>query len=189
MNVSEILETEEDLLTCLYIKFYHPKQHTQGFYSLLPLGNRSKHSADTPLLLGRDVQVCTFPMVDRRVSRKQLAFHAYRMPGSPDMQFTLQNLSKTSKVYVNSSALDFLERVDLPSKALVRFMQYEMLITKENGEAKGSFEVELDVLPAPPLKETFFCEPSTLPVMETGSQLKPQAEFQSPLETDETYSC
>nr|XP_057923806.1 TRAF-interacting protein with FHA domain-containing protein A [Doryrhamphus excisus] len=189
MNVSETMETEEDLLTCLHIKFYHPEQHTKGFYSLLHLGNRSKHSADEPLRLGRDAQVCTFSLVDRRVSRKQLALYAYRTADSPDMLFTLQNLSQIAKMYVNSSALDFLERVDLPSKALVRFGQYEMLIVREAGEAKVSFEVELDVLSAPPSRETCACESDTVPVMDTGSQLTPKPEIQDPLETDETEEC
>ncbi|XP_054656275.1 TRAF-interacting protein with FHA domain-containing protein A [Dunckerocampus dactyliophorus] len=189
MSVSETMETEEDLLTCLHIKFYHPQQNTKGFYSLLHLGNRSKHCADEPLRLGRDTQVCNFSLVDRRVSRKQLALHAYRTPQSQDMLFTLQNLSQVAKVYVNSLALDFLERVDLPNKALVRFGQYEILIVREAGEAKGSFEVELDVLPAPPSRETCACQPSTVPVMDTGSQLIPKPEIQDPLETDETLMC
>ncbi|TMS02006.1 TRAF-interacting protein with FHA domain-containing protein A [Larimichthys crocea] len=93
MNVSQTMETEEDLLTRLHIKFYHPQQNCKGLYGLLPLGNRSRHSADDPLRLGRDAQACTFSLVDAKVSRKQLALFAYRTPHSQDMLFTIQNLS------------------------------------------------------------------------------------------------
>ncbi|XP_077400749.1 TRAF-interacting protein with FHA domain-containing protein A [Vanacampus margaritifer] len=184
MDVSQTMETEEDLLTCLRIKFYHSQQSCKGLYSLLPLGNRIKLQADESLRLGRDAQSCTFALADRRVSRKQLTLQAYRTPDSPEMLFSIQNLSQTVKVYVNGTSLDFLERADLPSKALVRFGEYEILIIREAGEAKQSFEVELELLPVPPSRETCTCEPTTLPVMDTGAHSIPQV--QVPLENDET---
>ncbi|XP_054457629.1 TRAF-interacting protein with FHA domain-containing protein A [Anoplopoma fimbria] len=171
MNVSQTMETEEEFLTCLYIKLYHPLQSCKGLYGLLPLGTKIKHSGDDPLRLGRDAQACTFALVDVRVSRKQLALHAYRTPQSPDMLFTIQNLSQKGRLAVNSSALGYLERMDLPDKALIRFGEYEMLIIRESGEAKGSFEVEFEVLTVPPSRETCTSVPSMTPVMETGSRV------------------
>lgn len=193
MNVSQTMETEEDLLTCLHIKLYHPQQTSKGLYSLLPLGNRRRHSAEDPLRLGRDAQACTFAMVDPRVSRKQMALHAYRTPQSPDMLFTIQNLTQRGRLSVNSSTLNYLEKMDLPAKALIRFGEYEMLIIREPGEAKGSFEVELEVLTVSPSKETCMFVPSTTPVMDTGSRvmngLPASLRTQGPLETDETQLC
>ncbi|XP_041820698.1 TRAF-interacting protein with FHA domain-containing protein A [Chelmon rostratus] len=193
MNVSETMETEEDLLTCLHIKLYHPQQNCKGLYSLLRLGNRSRHSADDPFRLGRDTQACTFGLFDARVSRKQLALHAYRKPQSPDMLFTIQNLSQRGQLSVNGSVLGYLERMDLPDKALIRFGEYEMLIVRESGEAKGSFEVEFEVLAVPPSRETCMCVPTNTPVMDTGSYVTStfQAELRAhfPLETDETLLC
>ncbi|XP_041634827.1 TRAF-interacting protein with FHA domain-containing protein A-like isoform X2 [Cheilinus undulatus] len=137
MSVSQSMETEEDLLTCLHIKIYHPQHNSKNLYLHLPLETRSRHSADDPLRLGRDGNACTFALNDTRVSRKQLVFYAYRIPQSPDMLFTIQNLSQRGKLSVNSSALDYLERMDLPDKALIRFGEYEMLIVRESaGEAK-----------------------------------------------------
>ncbi|XP_037116380.1 TRAF-interacting protein with FHA domain-containing protein A [Syngnathus acus] len=185
MNVSQTMETEEELLTCLHISFYHPQQHYKGLYHLLPLGNRSKHLADESVRLGRDAQSCTFALADPRVSRKQLALQAYRTPESPEMLFSLQNLSQTVKVSVNGTGLNFLERADLPSKALVRFGEYEILIIKEAGEAKQSFEVELEVLPVPPSRETGTCKPCNFPIIEMGAHLIPQQPVQVPIETDE----
>ncbi|XP_040887016.1 TRAF-interacting protein with FHA domain-containing protein A [Toxotes jaculatrix] len=190
MDVSQTIETEEDILTCLHIKFYHPQQSCRGLYGVLPLGKRSRHSADDTLRLGRDSQSCTYTLVDPRVSRKQLALHAYRTPRSPDMLFTIQNLSQRGRLSVNSSALNYLERMDLPDKALIRFGEYEILIIRESGEAKASFEVAFEVLVGPPSRETCMCVPSMTPVMDTGSCVMNgfPAELRTrvPLETDET---
>lgn len=193
MSVSNTLETEEDLLPCLHIKIYHPQQHCQALYQLLPLGSRCQHSADDPLRLGRDDRACTFALFDARVSRKQLSLQAYRSPHSADMLFTIQNLSQRSRMFVNSSELDYLEKMDLPDKALVRFGQYQMLIVRVSGEAKGSFEVEFEVLTVSPARETCMYAPAGAPVVDSGSwdPKSYSAEFGShgPLETDETLIC
>lgn len=191
MSVSKTMETEEDLLPCLHIKIYHPRQHSKGLYQLLPLGSRYRHSADDPLRLGRDDGACTFALVDARVSRKQLSLQAFRSPHSADMLFTVQNLSQKSQLLVNSSALDYLEKMDLPDKALVRFGEYQMLVVRESGEAKASFEVEFEVLAGSPLTET--CVSAGTPVMDTGSWVpksySSELRSQGPLETDETLMC
>ncbi|XP_070710393.1 TRAF-interacting protein with FHA domain-containing protein A [Pempheris klunzingeri] len=189
MNVSQTIETEEEFLTCLRIKLYHPQQSFKGLFGLLPVGNKTKHAADDPLRLGRDAQTCTFALIDARVSRKQLALHAYRTPQSPDMLFTIQNLSQRGQLRVNSSALGYLERTDLPDKALIRFGEYEMLIVRESGEAKASFQVEFEVLAVPPSRESCTCVPSLAPVMDTGScvmnSFPAQGRALGPLENDE----
>ncbi|KAM9424633.1 TRAF-interacting protein with FHA domain-containing protein A [Pholidichthys leucotaenia] len=190
MDAFQTIETEEDLLTCLHIKFYHPQQCSKGFYVSLPLGSRERHSADDPLRLGRDAQACTYTLKDARVSRKQLGIHAYYTAQNPDMLFSIQNLSQRAKLTVNGSALGYLERTDLPDKALIRFGEYEMLIIREPGEAKASFEVEFEVLKVPPSRETCTCELSGTPVMDTESHMinHISAEFSAlgPLETDES---
>uniref|UniRef100_A0A3Q3IKU9 TRAF-interacting protein with FHA domain-containing protein A n=2 Tax=Monopterus albus TaxID=43700 RepID=A0A3Q3IKU9_MONAL len=189
MNASQTMETEEDLLTCLHIKLYHPQQSSKGMYSLLPLGKRVRQPADESLRLGRDAQACAYSLFDPRVSRKQLALHPYRTPQNPDLLFTIQNLSQRGRVSVNSSTLGYLERMDLPDKALIRFGEYEMLLVRETGEAQGSFEVEFEVLAAPPSRETGMCECMT-PVMDTGSCVMNgflgEVRRLGPLETDET---
>ncbi|XP_012716898.2 TRAF-interacting protein with FHA domain-containing protein A [Fundulus heteroclitus] len=187
-NGSETMETEEDLLTLLHIKLYHPQQSCKGLYSLLPLGTRSRHSADDPLRLGRDAQACTYCLADPRVSRKQLALSAYRTPQSPEILFSVQNLSQRGRLSVNGSSLGHLEKMDLPDKALIRFGEYEVLIVRESGEAKASFEVDLEVLPVSPSRETCTSEPGRAPVMDTGSANHNTAGLreESPQETDET---
>ncbi|XP_059211265.1 TRAF-interacting protein with FHA domain-containing protein A [Centropristis striata] len=192
MNVSQTMKTEEDL-TCLHIKLHHPQQNCKGLYRLLPLGNKSEHAAEDPLRLGRDAQACTFALDDGRVSRKQLAIQAYRVPKSPDMLFSIQNLSQRGQLSVNGSSLGYLEKLDLPDKALIRFDKYEMLIICELGEAKESFAVEFEVLAVPPSRETCPCVPSMTPVMDTGScvmnSFPGELRVLGPLENDETIMC
>lgn len=205
------METEEDLLTSLQIKFYHPQQNCKGFYGRLPLGTRRRHAADDPLRLGRDDQTCAYILLDPRVSRKQLALYAYHIPQSSEMLFTIQNLSQRGKLSVNSSALGYLEKMDLPDKALIRFGEYEILIIRESGEAKANFEVEFGVLAVPPSRETSLWRevlpaPQTSmslwkeqgsmslpPVMETCSDsrisLSPEDSSFGPQESDETLPC
>ncbi|XP_077445074.1 TRAF-interacting protein with FHA domain-containing protein A [Stigmatopora argus] len=188
MDVSQTLATDEDLLTCLRIRLYHPQQHLKGLYSFLPLGHPHKHPVDEPLRFGRDAQSCTFALADPRVSRKQVALQAFRLPQTSEMLFSLQNLSQTVKVTVNGSKLDFLERMDLPGEALVRFSDYEMLIVRVPGEAKLSFEADLEVLTVPPSQETGTWEPSTLAIMETGTRDIQPIEARVPSESDERCS-
>lgn len=186
MNVSQTIETEEDLPTCLHIKLYNPQQICRGLYSLLPFGSRSRHSADDPVKLGRDSQACIFALADPRVSRKQLSLHAYRRPRSTDMLFSIQNLSQRGKITVNGSVLGYLERLDLPDKSLIRFGEYELLIIRESGEAMGCFEVEFEALTVPPSRES--SEPTMTPIMDTDVKSCSPADLceHGPLETDET---
>uniref|UniRef100_A0A3Q4G2V7 TRAF interacting protein with forkhead associated domain n=1 Tax=Neolamprologus brichardi TaxID=32507 RepID=A0A3Q4G2V7_NEOBR len=110
-------ETDIMFLPCLQIKLYHPQQSCKGFYGHLPLGTRRRHTADDPLRLGRDTEACAYILLDPRVSHKQLALYAYHIPQSSEMLFTIQNLSQRGKLSVNTSALGYLERMDLPDKA------------------------------------------------------------------------
>lgn len=186
MSVSQIIETEDDLLPCLHMKIYHPQQGHRSLYELLPLGTRSQHAAEDQLTLGRDSSMCTFAILDPRVSRKQLALHAYRTPSCADTLFTIQNLSGRGQIAVNGLALAYLEKTELPDKALVRFGQYELLIERESGEAKASFEVGFEVLAVPPSRETCLYEPTGTAVMDSGSCVLRSSYTHAPIESDET---
>ncbi|XP_029932105.1 TRAF-interacting protein with FHA domain-containing protein A [Myripristis murdjan] len=188
MEVSQTIETEEDMLTCLRIKLFSPQQDARAPYRSLPVGERKRLAADDPLRLGRDAQACTFTLADPRVSRKQLAFHAYRTPRSPDLLFTVQNLSQKGRMSVSGLALAYLERADLPDKALIRFGEYEMLVVREPGEAKASFEVAFEVLPVAPSMETGMGAPNVTAVMDSGSCFC-ELRSHGPLESDETLMC
>lgn len=136
------------------------------------------HTADDPLRLVRDTETCAYVLLDPRVSRKQLALYAYHIPQSSEMLFTIQNLSQRGKLSVNTSALGYLERMDLPDKALIRFGEYEILIIRESGETKANFEVEFEVLAVPPSRET---------PMSMMNNFSAELSVRNPLESDEMH--
>lgn len=185
-------------MTCVRILFYHPQQASRAPYRLLPLGMRHKHQAEDSLRLGRDSQHCTFALQDSKVSRKQLALQAYCLARSTEIFFTVQNLSQKGRLTVNGTVLGYLERMDLPDKAIVRFAEYEVLICREVGEAIGSYEVEFGVLTVPPSRETGMGVPTMIPVMDTGyantgflvtNSFPADLRSRGPLEMDETITC
>ncbi|MCI4377236.1 hypothetical protein PGIGA_G00201450 [Pangasianodon gigas] len=186
LAVSQTMVTEESL-TCLHVQLYHPDQSTQPLYSLLRMSQPYKISAEDPIRLGRDGQSCSFVLNDGRVSRKQLSIQAYRKAGSPDLRFSVQNMSQRGKIMVNGYELGHLEQADLEEKALLRFGKYELLIWKEPGEAQDSFEVLFEKLNVSPSREMGIDLPCRIAVMDTGvrnyqngSPMSPE-----PLESDE----
>lgn len=187
LAVSQTLATEESL-TCLHIQLYHPEQSTHPLYSLLCLNQPYKISAEEPVRLGRDGQVCSFVLNDTHVSRKQFSIQAYRKAGSPDLRFAVQNMSQKGKVLVNGYELGHLERADLEQKALLRFGKYELLIWQEHGEARDSFEVLLEKLNVSPTREMGIDLPCRIAVMDTGMRNYQNGGpmSQEPLESDET---
>lgn len=105
-----------------------------------------------------------------------------------DLHFTVQNISQRGKIVINGCELGYLERVDLEDKALLRFGKYEMLVSREPGEAVDSFEVLFQRQNIPPSRETGLDIPCTLAVMDTGVRNYQGRELvsQEPLESDET---
>ncbi|XP_066537783.1 TRAF-interacting protein with FHA domain-containing protein A [Hoplias malabaricus] len=187
MNVSQTMKTEENL-TCLYVKLYHPDQATQPLYSLLPLNCLYKMNAEDPVRLGRDGQACTFVLNDAKVSRKQISFQAYRKARSPEIRFTVQNISQRGKIVVNGSELGYLERADLEDKALLRFGRYELLIWRQPGDSQDSFEVLFEKQNYPPSREMGLEIPCSVAVMDTvlGNYQNNGPLSPEPLESDET---
>lgn len=185
MMVSRTVETEEDLLTSLSLQIFHPQQSVQPLFCPLPLGSKLQLDADEPLRLGRDQESCTLVLNDLKVSRKQLALSAFCPPGSREMCFAIQNLSQKAQLVVNGCALDHLERLDLPDKALVRFGLYQLLIVREPGKARGKFEVKIQVQTVSLLQD----EPQNLPIMESSLARAALLDYRGPMETDETLLC
>lgn len=187
LAVSQTMVTEESL-TCLHVQLYHPDQSTHPLYSLLRLNQPYKVCADDPIRLGRDGQACSFVLNDTRVSRKQFSIQAYRKAGSPDLRFTVQNMSQKGKILVNGYELGHLERTDLEEKALLRFGKYELLIWQEHGEALESFEVLFEKLNVSPSREMGIDLPCRIAVMDTGLRNYQYGAplSQEPLESDET---
>ncbi|KPP69126.1 hypothetical protein Z043_112142 [Scleropages formosus] len=191
MDVSQTANTEE-LRTCLHIRLFNPQQVVRSLYHCLPLDRRHVHPAEDPLRFGRDAQACTFALADPRVSRKQLSLQAFRTSRSSELLFVVQNLSRTGRLSVNGAELLYLERAELPDKALLRFGQYELVIWQQPGDAGDSFEVEFEVARGSPCQEMGQGVPCRTPVMDSGllvSQCPVSIDHsQGPLEMDERIS-
>ncbi|KAM9501146.1 TRAF-interacting protein with FHA domain-containing protein A [Clarias gariepinus] len=187
LAVSQTMVTEETL-ACLHLQLYHPEQSRHPLYSLLRMNQPYKISTEDPIRLGRDGQSCSFVLNDTRVSRKLLSIQAYRKRGSPDLRFSVQNMSLKGKILVNGCELSYLERVDLEEKALLRFGKYELFIWHEPGEAQDSFEVLFEKLNVSPSREMGIDMPCRIPVMDTGVRNYQNEALMSPepLESDET---
>ncbi|XP_076144722.1 TRAF-interacting protein with FHA domain-containing protein A [Alosa pseudoharengus] len=165
MAVSQTADTEE-LLTCLRIQLYH--SDPQNIFNSLPMNNRFKQEAEDPVRLGRAAEACPFVLNDTKVSRKQLALMAFRAPGSTEMHFNLQNLSRKGRLQVNGIELGHLEGAELPDKALIRFGLYEMLVLREPGDCETHFEVLFECRSVPPSQEMGVGVARTVAVMESG---------------------
>ncbi|KAL2079044.1 hypothetical protein ACEWY4_024788 [Coilia grayii] len=186
MAVSQMAETEE-LLTCLRIQLYHPEP--QNLFTYLPMNRRHKQEAEDPVRLGRAAEVCQFALNDSRVSRKQLALQAFRAPGSTEMRFNLQNLSRKACLQVNGIMLGYLNGAELPDKALIRFGRYELLVLREPGDCETHFDVLFEWRGVPPSQEMGVGVANSVPIMDSGgATLLLEAPSNVPSESDENDS-
>ncbi|XP_062372392.1 TRAF-interacting protein with FHA domain-containing protein A [Sardina pilchardus] len=187
MAVSQTADTEE-LMTCLRIQLYHPEP--QNIFSSLPMDNRLKQEAEDPVRLGRAAEACPFVLNDTKVSRKQLALMAFRVPGSTEMRFHVQNLSRKGRLQVNGIELRHLVGAELPDKALIRFGRYEMLVLREPGDSETHFEVLFERRIVAPSQEMGEGEARTVPVMESEDvTLSWREPINEPSESDEYQNC
>ncbi|XP_063043574.1 TRAF-interacting protein with FHA domain-containing protein A [Engraulis encrasicolus] len=166
MAVCQSSETDE-LLTCLRVQLYHPEPHS--LFANLPMNQRLRREAEDPLRLGRTAGACEFILNDNRVSRKQLSLQAFRRPGSTEMRFNVQNLSRRKPgLQVNGIDVGYLNIAELPDKALVRFGRYELLILREVGDCESHFEVLFEWRGVPPSQEMGLGAADRVAVMESG---------------------
>ncbi|XP_012686237.2 si:ch211-15b10.6 [Clupea harengus] len=183
MAVSQTDETDE-LLTCLRVQLYHPE--ARSVFDSLPMNLRHKQEAEDPMRLGRAAEACPFILNDTRVSRKQLALQAFRAPGSTEMRFNVQNLSRKAPVQVNGIELGHLVGAELPDKALIRFGRYELLVLREPGDSETHFEVLFECRSVPPSQEMGLGVPSSVAVMDSGdATLSWRDPSNEPSESDE----
>ncbi|MBN3310762.1 TRAF-interacting protein with FHA domain-containing protein A [Amia ocellicauda] len=182
----EEAETEE-LLTCLRIQIYHPQQSSKDVCRHLTLYKKQKHALEVMLQFGRDAKVCDFSLYDSRVSRRQFAIEAFRPFNSSELAFEIKNLSKKGKMAVNGLELDYLNKVDLPDKALVRFSEFQLMFFTEPGDSNQGFDILFEQAPGPLCQEVGDAE-YPVPVTDTGfDYVAPVRQFslQGPLENDE----
>ncbi|MBN3277885.1 TIFA protein, partial [Polyodon spathula] len=187
MHNMDDIETEE-ILTCLRITAHHPLHEIQNVFQLINFNKKEKHLAENPLKIGRDTNSCHISLYDRRVSRVQFSIQAFRHFNSSQLFFEIQNLSRRGKLIVNNIELEYLNKVELPKKALVRFAEFQFLVEKEDGESTENFETFFELARAP-CQEVLYV-PSKSPVPETGLLINEcsiplHCSLQTPVEMEE----
>ncbi|XP_028660929.2 TRAF-interacting protein with FHA domain-containing protein A-like [Erpetoichthys calabaricus] len=166
MSALDDLETEE-VLPCIRLKAYHPYHEIKNVFQFLHFNKKMKHRADEALKVGRDSKMCDIQLHDLRVSRMQFAIEAFRYFNSSELSFEIKNLSQKGRLTVNNAELEYLNKVELPRKAIVRFAEFVFLVEKEDGESTDYFETVFELAALPPSLELICCS-SLSPVPETG---------------------
>ncbi|XP_069599940.1 TRAF-interacting protein with FHA domain-containing protein A [Ranitomeya imitator] len=135
----------EQTLTCLHMKMYHPHQRDQRIFSAIDLCRRQEIKAEDVVMFGRDINSCKFKLLHSKVSRMQFGLQFFKPLNASTTSFEIKNLSKKTKLYVDGLELDYLNKVELPSKCMIRFGEFQMLMENEAGESEDKFAIYCDV--------------------------------------------
>ncbi|XP_074849528.1 TRAF-interacting protein with FHA domain-containing protein A isoform X2 [Carettochelys insculpta] len=183
MTSFEDTETEETV-TCLYITLYHPCQEEKQVFRSLKFNKREQLRADEVAKFGRDSNVCHYNLMDSRVSRVQFALQFFRRLNSSELGFEIKNMSKKTKLIVENVELDYLNKIDLPWKCIIRFGDYQLLMERRDGESVNYFETHFELAQASLLQERHL--PSLQPIPEYGiSPSLLHSQEVKPVEVDE----
>ncbi|KAM4051624.1 TRAF-interacting protein with FHA domain-containing protein A [Anomaloglossus baeobatrachus] len=135
----------EQTLTCLHMKMYHPHQHDKRIFSAINLCKRQEIKAEDVVLFGRDVNSCMFKLLHNKVSRMQFALQFFIPLNTSTMSFEIKNLSKKTKLFVDGLELNYLNKVELPQKCIIRFGEFQMLVEIEAGDSDDKFAINCEV--------------------------------------------
>nr|XP_006119327.1 TRAF-interacting protein with FHA domain-containing protein A [Pelodiscus sinensis] len=182
MTSLEELETEETV-TCLHITLYHPRQEEKQIFRNLNFLKREQLRADEVAKFGRDTNICHYNLMDSRVSRVQFALQFFRQLNNSELGFEIKNMSKRSKLIVDNLELDYLNKVDLPHKCLIRFGDYQLLIQRQEGESVDYFETRFELAQDSLLQERHL--PLMQPIPESGISPSLNSQGVKPIEIDE----
>uniref|UniRef100_A0A8C8RSS2 TRAF-interacting protein with FHA domain-containing protein A n=1 Tax=Pelusios castaneus TaxID=367368 RepID=A0A8C8RSS2_9SAUR len=166
MSSFEEAETEETI-TCLHVTLYHPCQEEKQVFQHLNFHRREKRRADEVAKFGRDRNICYYNLMDSRVSRVQFTLQFFRQLNSSEFGFEIKNMSKKTKLIVDNVELDYLNKIDLPRKCIIRFGDYQFLMLRQDGESVDYFETCLELAQASLLQERHL--PSLQPIPECGN--------------------
>ncbi|XP_053556783.1 TRAF-interacting protein with FHA domain-containing protein A [Bombina bombina] len=162
--LSNDVETEQ-ILTCLNIKLYHPDGNDKKLFSLLKLG-REEIKSDVTVAFGRDPTTCRYLLASKKVSRVQFVLQFFKPLGLSTTCFEIKNTSKKTKLYVDHLELDYLNKIDLPPKCMIRFGEFQIQVEKETGESDEQFEISCELSRVPLVQDIY--ERIMTPIPENG---------------------
>ncbi|XP_069487080.1 TRAF-interacting protein with FHA domain-containing protein A-like [Ambystoma mexicanum] len=159
-------ETEERL-TCLRMKVYHPQNIQKQVFQSIPFLTKEKHKTDVAVMFGRDISACRYVLWDRRASRVQFVLQVFRPFNISELSFEVKNLSRRTNLFVDNVELSYLNKMELPSKCMFRFADFQFLVERDAGESLEDFETYFELMPTSLLQE-LYVEPSMHPIPEHG---------------------
>lgn len=182
MSSFEDADTEETL-TCLQMTVYHPGQQPNGIFQSIGFHKREKLPSREEVKFGRSSKVCNYTFQDRQVSRVQFSLQLFKKFDSSVLSFEIKNMSKRTSLIVDNRTLDFLHKVDLPDRCMIRFGDYQILMEKEDGVSLEFFETEFILSPRSLLQKNYW--PPQNPIPEYCHSVWSSSQSTSPMETDE----
>lgn len=162
----EETETEEKL-TCIRMKVYHPLHAEKQVFRSISFFRLKKHKTDEAITFGRDIKTCSYVLWDARASRVQFALQVFRYFNSSEISFEIKNMSRKTKLLVDNVELNYLNKMELPSKCMIRFGDFQFLVEQEPGDSVEYFETYFELTPTSPLQEVLIT-PSLQPIPESG---------------------
>ncbi|XP_067400768.1 TRAF-interacting protein with FHA domain-containing protein A [Emydura macquarii macquarii] len=183
MSSFEEADTEETK-TCLYVALYHPCQEEKQVFRGLNIHKREQLRADEVAKFGRDCNMCHYNLMDSRVSRVQFTLQFFRQLNSSEPGFEIKNMSKKTKLIVDNVELDYLNKIDLPRKCIIRFGDYQFLMHRQDGESVDYFETCFELAQVSLLQERQM--PLLQPIPECGISSLLYSQGVKPVEIDES---
>lgn len=152
MSSFEDADTEETV-TSLRVTIYHPGQMQGGIFQSIRFSNPEKLPSSEVVKFGRNSTVCHYTFQDKQVSRVQFSLQLFKKFDSSVLSLEIKNMSKRTGLLVGGMELGYLNKVELPSRCVVRFGEYQLLVEKQDGESLEFFETLFTMSPRPLLQE------------------------------------
>ncbi|XP_028933009.1 TRAF-interacting protein with FHA domain-containing protein A [Ornithorhynchus anatinus] len=185
MSSFEDADTEETV-TCLHMTVYHPNQQQSKVFQSLKFLHRDRLRASEVVKFGRNPNTCYYTFMDRQVSRVQFSLQLFKPFNSPALSFEIKNMSQRVSLIVDNVELNYLNKMDLPHKCIVRFGDYQFLLEREDGESQEFFEIRFTLAQESLLQEK--CLPLQKPIPEYGISAIFHSRTEYPIEIDEHES-
>ncbi|XP_078533759.1 TRAF-interacting protein with FHA domain-containing protein A-like [Lissotriton helveticus] len=168
MATFEDAETEETM-ACITMKMYHPQNIEKQVFRAIPFLCKQKHKTEKSPTFGRNINTCSYALWDEHASRVQFLLQAFKHLDSSDISFEIKNMSRKTKLWVGNVELNYLNKMELPSKCMIRFGDFQFLVEQEPGDSVEYFEIYFELAPTSLLQEVLIA-PSLQPIPEHGPE-------------------
>ncbi|NP_001089151.1 TRAF-interacting protein with FHA domain-containing protein A isoform X1 [Xenopus laevis] len=164
----ELIDVDtEQTISCLTLTLYHPNHQDQKLFRGINFSRKEEIKADAVVAFGRDYNVCRYPLLSNRVSRIQFNLQLFKHFNCSTSTFEIKNLSKKNKLYVDNLELDYLNKIELPKKCMIRFGDFQILAEIDEGDSDEKFEICCEKSHVSLVQDSFI--PTMQPIPECGT--------------------